>query len=258
MSLEEEIAIHQFGQGVRSAADLLDQFTQVDGLQRSARFFDLYCHVWRSELVDSDIEQALAGCSVTATDATYDFLNLHRLRAGSKNILFIPDTSNPPEGTLEKAYELLLYLFKADYQRRFALEKENPTIWWYWDLSNGDTVQGILTRHQELVDEVYTAPNFRSEFVSVAKLLHDHKGLSQARSPKPVPEHQNQFDFLTYDEIMTEFVQGSKYSRAIALLRNSLEKALSIRYRLNADQARRLTLDVINRHSQETYNTKLF
>ena len=67
MSLEEEIAINQFGQGVRSVADLLDQFTELDENQRRQRFFDLYCHVWRSELVDSDIEQALSngyGCDV--------------------------------------------------------------------------------------------------------------------------------------------------------------------------------------------------
>ena len=258
MSLEEEITINQFGQGVYSVTDLLDQFTRVDEQQRRARFFDLYCLVWESELVDSDVEQALADCSVTATDATYDYLNLHRLRAGSKSMLCIPDTSNPPEGTLEKPYEVLLHLFKADYQRRFALEKENPTTWWYWDLSDTEIAQGILTRHRELVDEVYATPGFRSEFVSLSKLLHEHMGWPQARSSKPAPEHQNQFNFLTYDEMITEFVQGSKYMRAIALLRNSLEKALSIRYRLNADEARRLTLDVINKHSQETYNTRLF
>ena len=258
MSLEEEITINQFGQGVYSVADLLDQFTQADENQRRARFFDLYCHVWESRLVDSDIEQALADCSVTAADATYDYLNLHRLRMGSKSMLCIPDTGNPPEGTLEKPYQLLLHLFKADYQRRFALEKENPTTWWYWDLSNNEIAQGILKRHRELVDEVYATLSFRSEFVSLAKLLYEHMGFPQARSPKPAPEHQNQFNFLTYDEMITAFVQGSKYMRAIVLLRNSLEKALSIRYRLNADEARRLTLDVINRHSQDTYNTGLF
>ena len=258
MSLEEEITINQFGQGVHSVADLLDQFTQADEHQRRARFFDLYCHVWELNLVDSDIEQALADCSVTAADATCDYLNLHRLRAGSKSMLWIPDTGNPPDGTLEKPYQLLLHLFRADYQRRFALEKENPTTWWYWDLSDTKIAQSILTRHRELVDEVYAIPSFRSEFVSLAKLLHEHMGFPQARFPKPAPEHQNQFNFLTYDEMITEFVQGSKYIRAIALLRHSLEKALSIRYRLTTDEARRLTLDVINRHSQEIYNTDFF
>ena len=261
MSIEEEIAINQFGQGVRSVADLLDQFIELDENQRKIWFFDLYCHVGRIALTDSDIEQALADCSLTATDATYDFLNLNRLKAVFKSILRIHnilDTGNLPDGSLEKAYQLLLYLFKKDYQRRFALEKENPATWWCWDLSNSEITQGILTRHQALIDEVYTTPGFRSEFVSVAKLLHEHTGLPETRPPKPTSAHRNQFNFLTYDEMMTEFVQGSKHSRAIALLRNSLEKALSIRYRLNADQARRLTMAVIERHLQETYNTGLF
>lgn len=257
MSLEEEIRINQFGQGVYSVDDLLDLFSQLDDDKKRQSFVHFYCQVCESNLTDSDVEQALADCSIDATDATYGYLNLSRLATGLKGVISIPHTANPPEGTLEKPYKLLLHLFKIDYQRRYALEKDNPTKWWYWDLSSSETAQGILTRHRELVDEVYNTPSFRSEFVSIAKWWNSSLPLQQIFAHEAAPETQTHFDFITYDEMSTNTMIGNKHSLGIALLRHSLAKALSIRYKLDDDQARRLTLGVVERHLQETYNRGL-
>ncbi len=260
MSLEEEIVLNQFGQGVRSVANLLDQFIQLEEAQQRKQFVDLYCQVWEFKLVDADVEQALADCSLKATDLIYAYLNLHRLTTGLKNVICIPHSANPPEGRLDKAYQLLLYLFKTDYQRRFALEKGNSTNWWYWDLSDSEISQGILTRHRELVDEIYNTPGFWSEFAVIAKRWYDDELLTQTQFQEPAPGSQTHFNFLTYDEVVTESVMlfDDKDSRAIGLLRHSLAKALSVRYRLAAEQVNRLIVDVIERHLQETYNTGLF
>ena len=258
MSLEEEIALYQFGQGVRSADDLLSRFIHLSENQQRSQFINLYCQVSDSALVDSDIEQALADCSLEASDAMYAYLNLDHFKTGSKRVVYIPHTENPPDGKLEKAYEVILYLFKAAYQRRYALEKENPTKWWYWDLSNDEVAQGILTRHQALVDEVYNTPSFRSEFTSLAKLWYENKLRDQTRFKEPASERQTHFGFLTYDEMVTESVDHDKHERAIWLLGRALEKAFSRRYQLDTDQARRLTFDVIERHLRETYQTGLF
>lgn len=259
MNLEEEIIINQFGQGVRSVADLLDEFTQLDEDQRRSRFVHFYCQVCDFRLADSDIEQALADCSLKVTDPTYDYLKLHRLKTGLKGIIWIPDTGNPPEGGLGKPYELLLRLFKKDFQRRFELEKENPSKWWYWDLSNQEISQGILTSHQKRVEEVYNNPSFRSEFACLAKLWHKNAIENQASYKEPSPEQQTHFTFVTYDQMIANHLHfGNKYFPAIWLIRNAVENALSKRYQLDTDLARRLTQDVIERHLKETFNLTLY
>jgi len=259
MGLEEELAINQFGQGVRSVADLLDEFSQLDEDRKRKRLFFLYCQVWQSKPADSDIEQALTDCSLEATDANYVYLKFHRLKTGFNWVTWIPDTENPPEGGLDKPYELLLHLFKTDYQRRFELEKENPSKWWYWDLSNAEISQGILTKHRERLEEVCNDAGFRSEFTTLAKLWYKSKIEEQSLIEEPSSERQTQFNFITYEEMTVDQLSiGNRYSPAIWLIRNAVENALSKRYQLDPDLARRLTLDVIERHLQETYNSSLF
>lgn len=262
MSLDDEIALYQFGQGVRSVADLLDHFSQLDEPEKRKRFVHFYCQVAGSSLVESDIEQALTDCTLNATDPIYTYLNLHRLATGSKRVICIPHTANPPEGNLDDPYKVLLHLFRIDYQRRFALERGNSANWRYWDLSNPEIVQGILTRHQALVEEVYTNPSFRSEFVSLAKLWNNRKTLEQARyrEPEPTPDRQTHFDFLTYEEMVTvsNKLFDNEYSRSINVLLHSLNNAFSVRYKLDTEEARRLVFDVIERHLRETYHSDLY
>lgn len=260
MSLEEEISLYQFGQGVHSLEAELSQFSQLDKDQQERRFFDLYCQFFESKLIDSDVEQAMAECMVDDTDTLYAYLRLDRLKTGPKVGRHIPDASNPPDGRLENAYSVLLCLFKAEYQRRYAVEKENPAKWWYWNLASEEIVQGLVARHQALVEEVYNTPGFRSEFVSLAKLWYDSVNGEQAKSQEPAPDRQTHFDFLTYNEMVTESVKWHTNNnwRSMWLLRTALEKALSIRYHVDADEAGKITFDVIERHLRETYNTELF
>ncbi|MDB5243287.1 MAG: hypothetical protein JWP57_3912 [Spirosoma sp.] len=259
MSLEEELAINQFGQGVRSVADLLDEFSQLDEDQKRKCFVHFYYYIWYFKLDASDVEQAMADCAIKATDPTYDYLNLHLIKAGRKGMICISDAENHPKGGLDKPYELLLRLFKVNYQRCFELEKENLSKWWYWDLSSEEVSQGILTRHKELLDEVYSHPSFRCEFVSMAKLYYKNNTENQASYKEPSSEQQTNFNFVTYDQMTVDLLPiGNKYYPAIWLIRNAVENALSKRYQLDPDLARRLTLDVIERHLQETYNSTLF
>ncbi|AUD04596.1 DUF5958 family protein [Spirosoma pollinicola] len=281
MNLEEEIVICQFGQGVYSVADMLEQFGQLEKDQQRKRFVDLYFQVWDAKLVDADIEQALANCSLSATDAMYEYLHLRSLATGFKGIVCVPESANPPGGELGKAYELLLYLFKIDYQRRFgqhtdteqstrtnfkidyrpsfSREQETPTDWRFRDLSNSEIARGILTRHRELVEQVYEHPSFRSEFVCIAKQWYESIFTGQTALDESTPERQTHFDFLTYDELMTKNTTlfDHKGAYGIRLLRQSLTQALAIRYVLTAEQANRLVVDVIERHLRETYNSDL-
>lgn len=261
MSLEEEIAINQFGQGALSEAYMLRSFAQLDALQQRKRFVRLYLYVTGEKLTASDIDQALIDCSLTAEDPINTYLNLPYLKVGSRGMIYIPHSEEPPEGDLTKPYTVSLHVFKANYQRRYAVEKDNSTKWWYRDFSKNETAQDILDTHHRLTEEIYANASFRSEFRTMAKLWHTHDLFVQASHQDPPPtEPQTHFDFVRYDQIGYDpnWTTASQNMQACALLRNSVEKALVKQYGLDIDEIRRLTLDVINRHMQETYSSGLY
>ncbi|RCR70046.1 DUF5958 family protein [Larkinella punicea] len=248
MTLEEEIAIVRFGQGVLSHDELLAHFSQLDEDLKMKRIFELYHLIDPSKLVDTDIEQALVASALGEDYQSCVVLRGHRLSRVRLNIT---------ESAIEKDYILLLNLFKIAYQSRLAsIKEEKSKEWRYRDLSDDETVQALLSAHRELVEEVYNNPGFRSEFTSLAKLWKAHNTVSEARHQESAPVRKSQTGFLSYDEVMTESVESmkfleemNKYSRVMAILNHALKKALSIQYGLGSSQADRLIKDVMKRHS---------
>ncbi|WP_138994535.1 DUF5958 family protein [Larkinella sp. C7] len=248
MTLEEEIAIVRFGQGVLSHDELLAHFGQLEEDLKMKRFFELYHLIDPTKLLDTDIEQALAASTLGADYQSCVVLRGNRLSRVRLNI---------PESAIEKDYLLLLNLFKIAYQRRLASVKEEKSKEWrYRDLSDDETVKALLSAHRKLVDEVYNNSSFRSEFASLAKLWKAHNAVSKARDQESAPTRKSQTGFLSYDEVMTESVESmkfleemNKYSRVMAMLNHALKKALSIQYGLGSSQADRLINDVMKRHA---------
>jgi hypothetical protein len=257
MSLEEEIAINQFGQGALSEADMLNAFAQLDLPHKRKRFIQLYLYVSSQKLAASDVDQALADCSLTAEDPINKYLNLEYFKVGSKGVLYTPRMTEPPDGDLVKPYKVLLYVFKANYQRRYAVEKDSSTKWWYRDFSKTETAQDLMDTYYRLAEEIYDNASYRTEFVTMAKLWHKYHLLADASRHEPPAEPQTQFDFVRYDQIVygTNWTAINESMRACALLRGSVEKALFKQYGQDIDEIRRLTLDVINRHMHETYSS---
>ena len=254
MSLEDELVIIQFAQGLHPEADLLDSFRQLDATKQHRQLFDLLVLLKQPNLTDAEIEQA----------------NAHSSSKTVSNPLFIQHTKlikiglriNMAEGELENSYHIVLDLFKKAYQRCFDQEKDSSTSWIYWDLSSSETVQSILIKHKEMVADLYRNTSFRSEFASLAKLWYTNVMLKEElyREPDPLAEPQTHFNFLSYDELTTTSIPGatiSKELQGIDVLLNSLRKATSIRYKLDSDQAGRLVLDVMRHHLQETHNMQL-
>ena len=253
MSLEEEIAIYQFAQGVHSDRALLDSFRQLNDDERYYRLFDLFRLVGELKAVPSDAEQAIiegsfdpnyTPCiSVSATSRVSKFRSLY-----------------VPEGDLIQDYTFLLYLIKTAYQRRFDIDKGDPTKWWYQDLSDREVVQGILTKYDALVEELYTSPSYRSEFRCIAKLWHEYTLLREGKKHE-TDSAQVRSDFLSYDELVDECVtwanEPSKFIQPMSTLRHSLEKGLAKRYKLDRGLVRKLVSAVMDRHLRETYNTGL-
>lgn len=254
MSLEDEIAIYQFAQGVQSAEDLLSRFDFLNEDEKSHRFMELDWLVWQLKPTEADLDQVIAAGLLADAGLAEDTLKAYRSKLGVRRITRLI------EGKFDQSYTLMLNLLKAAYKRRFLLG--DPANWRYWDLSNPEVVQDVLTRHQALVEEVYTDPGFRSEFASIAKLWHEHNASLRARRKEPelAPERQTHFHFLSYDEMISESIKlfDDKTGHAIGVLRHSVEKALAVRYGLASDDAIRVVLNVIERHLRDTYNTGLW
>lgn len=254
MSLENELILIQFAQGFYPKARLLDSFRQLDETSQYKQLFDLTALLKELKPTDDEIEQTNARSS---SDAPANSFLIQRTKLSKVSIRI-----NIALVELEKSYAILLDLVTMAYPRGFDQEKDSPNNWLYRDLSNNETVQSILAQHHARVAELYSSTSFRSEFVSLAKLWHRDRTQKeeQYRKQEPVDEPQTYVDFLTYDELMTTslpVVTISNESRAIDILLRSLQKATSIRYKLEPDQASRLVLDVLRRHLWETYNRQL-
>lgn len=252
MSLDEEITLYQFAQGVQAEASLLDRFSQLKYDKKAGWFLDVSSQVRALKPIDADRQQAMTDSGLTDTDVDNVFPKANRLKIAIYTIM------QHPEGDYAHAYKLLLYLFKAAYQRRVT--SGNPARWRYVDLSSPDVVENIRTRHQHALEDVYANPGFRSEFASIAKLRHERYTLWKAEPQEPTPEPQTHFTFLSYDEMITESIKAftDKQMRGIYILSHSLEKALSAQYGFDADEARRVIDEVVERHWRETYDTDLF
>ena len=252
MSLDEEVALYQFAQGIRSTADPVAYDSQADESEKMSQLVDLNTLVRHLKPTDNDIQQALTDSSLTNADISGGFVKADGLTFDLRRRM------NVTEGGNTKWYTLLLYLFKVVYQRHVSLG--NPADWRYWDLSNPEVVQNIRARHRAFVEEIYADAGFRSEFTHMAKLWHERTTRWNAKRAEPTPERQTRFPFISYDEVITESMQvlTDKQTHGLNLLRQSLVKALFRRYGLNTEEARRVIFEVMERHLQDTYNTDLF
>lgn len=251
MSLDEEIALYQFAQGVRSEVDLVRQLSQLDEWVKTSQFLDVHTLVRKLKPTDADLQQALADSSLTTADLAAVLVKDDQLTFAIRSRIDLREID------YEKAYAFLLYLFKVVYQRRATLG--NPADWRYWNLSSAEVVQDILTKHQALVEEVYGDASYRSEFVHMAKLWYERTTRLKAKHTEPVPEQQTRFAFISYDEMITESIKAfmDKQLHGVSVLSHSLEKALLKRYGFETEEIKRIILDVIERHLRDTYNTDL-
>jgi hypothetical protein len=136
--IEEEILINKYGQGLLSNEILLNKFSAFD-LDNKNKFLNKIIYlIMQSKAKDEDINPAIAESNLKST---YTPCVLLSKGVANSNLLRIISL---PENELNKAFILLLSLFKIAYQRRFKEEKDNPNKWWYWDLSDEKNIQKII------------------------------------------------------------------------------------------------------------------
>ena len=249
MSLDEEIAVYRFGQGVYPVEVVLEHVAALGEHERwqwSRTFYALIAHY---KPVAGDNDQAISSSGLDpANPACITFKE--DLKGGVLRVL---------SGSNDQIIRLLLHVFKQAYQRQLTIEKDNVTNWRYADLSEDETVQSLLANHQLLAEEIYGNPSFRSEFVSLAKLWHNRRLIGPVGVPYGSGRQQDKVDYVSYDDLITESVSyfATKNIYAALLLHRALRKGLSVRYKLAKTESLRLLTNVLERHMNETYGTDL-
>jgi hypothetical protein len=138
MKLEDEIIVNKFGQGLVAIEQLTEDFSLLEVFQKKEFLNGFLYLIMQSKPKKEDIEPAILESSLKPT-----FTPCILLKKGVANH-DLEKLVNLPEKELTKVFVLLLSLFKIAYKRRFAVEKDNPDKWWYWDLSDTEKVKMIM------------------------------------------------------------------------------------------------------------------
>ena len=139
MKIEHEILINQYGQGVVDIEQVISIFREADnGNKRVLLNEILYWFIIQSKPKEEDIELAIIASKLKPTYTPCVLLKKGVEKHTLDKIIKLPDSE------IEKAYILLLNLFKIAYNRRLEQERNNPEKWWYWDLSDNEKVKTIL------------------------------------------------------------------------------------------------------------------
>lgn len=261
MSLEEEVKIVQFAQGVRSEDDLLVDFGQWPERLKSKRLHKMLSLIDQVFPTEAEIEQASA--PVEPNDGHILIVKNSLTKKGLR--------IKTGEDELENSYAVLLNLFKTAYQRQVASGADKLKKWWCRDLSRNEVVQEILVNYRTLVEAVYHHPSFRGEFASIAKLRYSSKMLMETKwqalastEPGKQPE---KYHFVNYDEMLSvvanayplrinEKSEEDKNAHAASVLFQALAKALSKQYALEHFEVIRLINEIVDRHLKENHNSE--
>lgn len=135
--LKDAILVNKFGQDLISIDEMLDFFSSFDLNMKRSFLLEINSLILQSKPKEEDIEPAIISSGLKST---YTPCVLLKKGVANHNLVKL---INLPENELQKAFVLLLNLFRIAYKRRFAVEKNNPEKWWYWDLSDEENINRI-------------------------------------------------------------------------------------------------------------------
>lgn len=141
MKIEHEILVNKYGQELVNTELLLNLFGSFDMNSRKVFLSEILFLILQAKPKEEDIEPAIINSGLKAT---YTPCVLLKKGVANHNL---EQLVNLPENELTKAFILLLSLFRIAYKRRFAVEKDNPDKWWYWDLSYEENINRIPQKH---------------------------------------------------------------------------------------------------------------
>lgn len=137
MILEHEILLNKFGQELVQEESLVQMFMDLDYVSKNEFLYDMLFIIQQSKPMDTDIEPAILRSGLKSTYTPCILLKKGVAHHNLQRII------NLPEKEMTKTFLLLLSLFRESYGRRFAVEKNDPDKWWYWDLSDEKNINKI-------------------------------------------------------------------------------------------------------------------
>ncbi|THD30157.1 DUF5958 family protein [uncultured Flavobacterium sp.] len=137
MKIEHEILVNKYGQELVNTEELSDLFRSFDISFQKVFLNEILFLILQSKPKEEDIEPAIISSRLKSTHTPCVILKKGVANHNLEKLI------NLPENELTKAFVLLLSLFKIAYKRRFAIEKDNPNKWWYWDLSDEANINRI-------------------------------------------------------------------------------------------------------------------
>ena len=140
LKIEDTIPINQYAQGVIGHASLLNLFATFNLEEKRNYLKEVAALVMQSKPKEEDIEPAIVASNLKSTYTPCILLRKGVANHNLQKIIGLPDNEQ------EKGFILLLNLFKIAYKRRFEQEKNNPDKWWYWDLSDNEKINAILSK----------------------------------------------------------------------------------------------------------------
>lgn len=130
MKLEYEILINQYGQELINSEPLILIFDSLEVVAKRSFLNHIHFLIQQSKPKESDIDFAILASGLKPAYTPCVLLKKGVADYNLKKIIMLPDNE------LYKVFILFLNLFKIAYKRRFEVEKNNASKWWYWDLSD--------------------------------------------------------------------------------------------------------------------------
>ena len=142
MTINEILQINKFGQNLVNIENIILPFIDFSLSKKREYMEDIVSLILQSKpenedaniaIVESGLKPSFTPCVLLVKNGVKEF--------GLLKIVQLP------ESELIKSLILVLTLFKIAYKRRFALERNDPGKWWYWDLSDKENLIKIIQEY---------------------------------------------------------------------------------------------------------------
>lgn len=138
MDLKIEILINQYGQKLKTDAELLEKFESLSPEDKRYFLKGIEYLIIQSKVNGEDIDEAIKNGRLKPTFTPCVILKKGLHLGNYEKVI------NLPENELNKVFRLFINLFKVGYYRRYLQEQGHPHKWWYWDLSDIKNIEKII------------------------------------------------------------------------------------------------------------------
>lgn len=137
LKISDTISLNRYGQKLIGHEILLSLFSSFELYEKRRYLQEIIALIVQSKPRIEDIDSAIFESKLKTT-----YTPCVLLKKGVDNH-YLNKIAELAEIELDKAFLLLLALFRVAYQRRFEAERNHSHKWWYWDLSDENNIKKI-------------------------------------------------------------------------------------------------------------------